>query len=269
MDTELLQRKFESLGARVRIGNSRSVERVRIDIKQDRKGEYFDLTLRQNERRRVEVLDCDAKGRHLLLMVAPEAGGAKIAAAEKQKFLCGHDERAWFVAAVPESAGASNVRTAMEALKPPAARDSQSRQRVRFKDRNRRKNSGFVRQGEWFFIPRPELRIQQTLILQNERMQRTGGKPHLAEFACRGGGEQVYVEIRGGRVLSEGQYRNLAQRNPAAAQNYTPQRRNASMVVKGRIRHPDNSTLFLGFWHEVVMNTEHQAFAMRSVAFID
>lgn len=269
MDTELLHRKFENLGARIRIGSSPLVERVRIDIKHDRKGEYFDVTLRQDEPRRVEVLDCDAKGRHLLLMVAPEAKGVKMAAGEKQKFLCGHDERAWFVAAIPESSGASNVRTAMEALKPAAVRASQARRRVRFKDRNRRKNPGFVRQGEWFFIPRPDLRIPQNLILQNERIQRSGGKPHIAEFACRGGGEQVYVEIRRGRVLSAGQYRILAQRNPAAARNFTAQRRNASMVVKGRIRHPDHSTLHLGCWHEVVMNTEHQAFAMRSVAFID
>ena len=45
--------------------------------------------------------------------------------AEKNKFLCGHDERHWFVAAVPGRSVAT-VRSAMEALKPPgiAAREA-------------------------------------------------------------------------------------------------------------------------------------------------
>ena len=40
----------------------------------------------------------------------------------KDKFLCGHDERHWFVAGVPERAPVSNVVTAMEALKPDVVR---------------------------------------------------------------------------------------------------------------------------------------------------
>jgi len=43
------------------------------------------------------------------------------------KFLCGHDERHWFVAAVP-GRGVSNVRTAMEALKPAAVRLESARE---------------------------------------------------------------------------------------------------------------------------------------------
>jgi hypothetical protein len=274
MNPHLLQSKFESLGARVVVAPADStVARVSIDIRRDRKGEYFHLALRDNDPAqplRVDVLDCRPRDRHLLLMVAPDAAGRKVAVAEKQKFLCGHDERAWFVAAVPELAGASNVRTAMEALKPRAADDAQARHRVRFEHRNRRKNPGFVRQGEWFFIPRPDLRVPPELVTRDERMSRGGGsKPHFAEFACRSGGEAVYVDPRTNRVLTTVQYRALLSRNPAAARSLLVQRRNANLVVKGRVRHADHATILLRCWHEVVMNTEHQSQAMRSVAFVD
>jgi hypothetical protein len=43
-------------------------------------------------------------------------------AGEKRKFLCGQDERHWFVAAIPESAPVGTVRQAKEALKPPDVR---------------------------------------------------------------------------------------------------------------------------------------------------
>jgi hypothetical protein len=38
---------------------------------------------------------------------------------ERRGFLCGHDERRWFVAAIPEAAsGVVNVRTVRHALQP-------------------------------------------------------------------------------------------------------------------------------------------------------
>ena len=45
--------------------------------------------------------------------------------------------------------------------------------------------------------------------------------------------------------------------------------RDARVYVKGRVRHPDHATITLQGWHEVVMNTETQAAAMRHVAFLD
>ena len=48
----------------------------------------------------VNVLQADKRDRHLLLFVRPHDGKAA-------RFLCGHDEREWFVAAVP--GGASSV----------------------------------------------------------------------------------------------------------------------------------------------------------------
>ena len=45
--------------------------------------------------------------------------------------------------------------------------------------------------------------------------------------------------------------------------------RDARVYVTGAIRHKDHATVWLTDWHEVVMNTETQAKAMRHVAFLD
>jgi len=45
--------------------------------------------------------------------------------------------------------------------------------------------------------------------------------------------------------------------------------RDAHVFVRGTVRHPDHKTIFLDGWHEVFMNTETQAAAMRNVAFLD
>ena len=44
---------------------------------------------------------------------------------------------------------------------------------------------------------------------------------------------------------------------------------NTLVFVRGKVRHPDHKTIVLHGWHQVLMNTETQAVAMRHVAFID
>src|SRR5271170_1347949 len=119
MDTQHLQEKFERMGARLKIGSLAPWSRrgdISINILKDRKGEYFELTTDPSRKFRIDALDVRPKDRHLLLMVAAQRDNAHPVTGEKQKFLCGHDERSWFVAAVP-GASVSNVITAMEALK--------------------------------------------------------------------------------------------------------------------------------------------------------
>lgn len=99
------------------------------------------------------------------------------------RFLCGHDECQWFVAAVPGSA--SSVREAKEALKPEVVRESQARHKVKTKRRNKRKNDGFIRQSEWFFVSCPDMVVDEMLVLKNEPLRRGRGKPHMAEFNWR------------------------------------------------------------------------------------
>ena len=273
MDNSLLTEKFERMGARLRVGPaSRGASGIAVDIRHDHRGEYFDVRVPADGSVNLDVLDVRPGERHLLLMAKPHAeGGRRVPSDRKQKFLCGHDERAWFVAAVPEAAGASNVPTAMAALKPPGVRAAEARAHVPAAGRNRRKNRAFVRQGEWFFVPLARaLHVDEALVLRNERLVRSsGGKPHVAEFCYRTGGEVVYYGPAQYGVLGERKYRELVLRSPHLKASFRQMRANAGVYVKGRVRHPDHKTITLHDWHEVQMNTETQAQAMRHVVFLD
>lgn len=258
MNPDNLQRKFARMGARVKLESS---SRLSIDIRRDRRGEFFSVGVPDNEEPFVDAQDVRPAERHLLLVAREDRG------AVTHKFLCGHDERSWFLAAVP-GGHATSVRAAKDALKPPAVRAVEHRQHVRIKDRNRRHNAAFIRQGEWFFLPDPDVRVREWMILRDEPIQRSGGKPHIAEEAFRGGGEIVYVGARQ-RVLSAVQYGALLARHPEQAKRFSQRVRGAAMWVRGRISHPDHQTIVLRGWHQVVMNAEHAAPSMRFVQFID
>ena len=196
MDANLIKTKFEKLGARatirplVRNRLRPAIGPVVIDIGHDRHGEFFDI--QADEGAGVEVLDVQPRDRHLLLMVrrAPDRPHQPDI---KNKFLCGHDERHWFVAGVPERASVSTVLTAKEALKPDAVREREQGKKGKRKKRLRRKTDVFVRQGEWFFIPAPEAKVNEKLIFTNEPIRRGRGKPHMCQQLYREGGTTVYV----------------------------------------------------------------------------
>ncbi len=266
MDVNVLQRQFARIGARalVRWLDGRQIRgAVALDIGRDRFGELFDIQVSNEAPANVEVLHLEPKQRHLLLMSRSEAD-------EKHKFLCGHDERHWFVAAVPEKSAVSTVRTAMEALKPAEVVGQQFRQHVRRKNWNRRRNEAFIRQGEWFFVPEPQLTVNAKLVLTNEPLRRGRGKPHMVEFLYRSGGETVYVSSQRPNGVTQGVFNAILSHQPEAKHwHWTTMRRNPSVYVKGRVRHADHATITLHDWHRVLMNTETQAAAMRHVAFLD
>ncbi len=266
MNVNVLQRHFARIGARAQV---RCLDRLRtngsvaLDIVRDGLGELFDIRMLQNAPVELEVLHAEPRDRHLLLMTRSESN-------EKHKFLCGHDERHWFVAAVPENRAVSTVRTAIEALKPQLVIGNELRQRVRTKNRNRRRNAAFVRQGEWFFVPTPGLPVNEKLVLTNEPLRRGGGKPHMVELMYRSGGETVYVCRKQPNGLVEAKYNALLSRKPEARNwGWTSMKRNPSVYVRGRVRHADHATITLHDWHRVLMNTESEAAAMRHVAFLD
>jgi hypothetical protein len=258
------------MGARLHVGEAAGRDRWRrdlpltLDVRKDGRGEFFDIRVRPGSAVAVDVLDLRRRERHLLLM-ARDSG-------DKSLYLCGHDERHWFVAAIPESAaGVSNVATAMEALKPPEVLEAQARQAVKGKDRRRRKNAAYRRQGEWFFLPAPQLKVDKKLVLHNEPLSRgNGGKPHWAEFCYRLGGETVYVCAQHPAGLRESEYHRLIAAKPKArGWGWRTMRRNPEVYAKGRVSHDDHKTINLFVWHKVVMNTEGQARAMRHVVFLD
>jgi hypothetical protein len=261
MDGTAIVRQFERMGARASVATlDAGVSALRLDLARDRHGQFFDI--RASRHTEVKVVDVREDMRHLLLLSVSRNG-------DKEKFLCGHDEREWFVAAVPGPRGVSSVVNAMEALKPPLVRFEQERRGVRHDRRTRRRTEAYVRQGEWFFLPRPGFEPPRGAVFRNEPMRRGAGKPHFAELAYREGGELVYVSVVRPNGVTEAERAMLMRRPKLADVRWTPMRRNPQMFVKGRISHPHHATITLDCWHLVQMNTEHQAPAMRHVAFLD
>ncbi|MCA9252243.1 MAG: hypothetical protein KDA54_14050 [Phycisphaerales bacterium] len=90
MNTEIMRRHFEKMGARLKI--KRGVEQPRfasprsiaVDIRRDRDGEYFQINVEPGAVE-LHVEDVRPKDRHLLLL-------ARLTKEDrKDKFLCGHD----------------------------------------------------------------------------------------------------------------------------------------------------------------------------------
>lgn len=267
--------KFEKMGARLkvftrdggRLGVRLGPGPFALDVNEDKKGEHFTIRKTQNIDLDFQVLDVDKKDRHLLLLVRNEG--------EKQKYLCGHDERHWFVAAIPEAAPVGTVRQAKEALKPSEVVESQSRKRVKKKKKNSRKNKAFVRQGEWFFLP-VSIEVDETRIIHNEPITRdVRSKPHIVQDCVRLNGETVYVNRVHPNGISVQKWKEITT-DPKCPDNLSAKYggwrqmiRDAEVYVRGNVKHSDHKTICLDGWHRVVMNTENKAAAMRHVAFLD
>jgi hypothetical protein len=270
MNANHLNDKFASIGARLKLHFAApgrwQADDYAVDIRRDEHGEFFELRLPEHVRRshRFTVMQADKRDRHLLLMVRKPDD-------KLDRFLCGHDERHWFVAAVP--GGASSVAQAKAALKPRVIQSREDALAVPRRLRNRRKNEAFRRQGEWFFLPVKAAErdpVNEKFTLRNEPLRRGAGKPHLVEELYRVGGEVVYVCPKRPNGITEAQFRRLIQREPDAARwPWQVLRRNPRVYARGRVRHPDHATITLPDWHRVVLNTETETETMRNVAFID
>ena|SRR2546423_4547872 len=268
MDIELLQKRFGLMGARVRVGPAvgghwgRGLRPEGINIRTDDEGEFFDIRLGAGGDR-YEVVDVRPELRHLLLLARNEQG-------RKNKFLCGHDERHWFVCAVPGE-NVADVATALEALQPVEVRRAVLGRVRRAKNRLRRRNEAFVRQGEWFFIPEPNLFVNEKLVHSSEPISRgAGSKPHMCQYLYRSGGESVMVCRRHPNGVTLAQYNQIISTQPGARHwGWQQMRRNAGVYVRGRVWHPDHKTVVLDTWHRVLMNTEGQAPGRERVVFLD
>src|SRR4029453_6775954 len=144
---------------------------------------------------------------------------------------------------------------------PAEVRSVITRRIKRIKNRLRRRNEAFVRQGEWFFIPAPGLSVNPKLVVRNEPISRGGGsKSHMCQYMFRSGGETVYVCRYYRQGITKDVYAQLlATNSKAKGGDWRVMRRNASVYVHGRIWHPDHKTVVLDGWHRVLMNTEGQA----------
>jgi hypothetical protein len=276
MNANYIEPKFAAMGARLKVreipsrwrqGDRSWIEPkdFAMDLRRDSNGQFFELRVPSHlsESLDVAVMQAEPKQRHLLLAVRKAGTDAKL-----DRFLCGHDEREWFVAAVP--GGASSVRQAMDALQPQDVRAALTRNHVSSRKRYARKNRAFRRQGEWFFVPDPSFVVDDKLILRNEPLRRGAGKPHMVEELHRTGGETVHVCRRHPNGVTPKEYRSILQRNPEAARwGWQVMRRNPGVYARGTVRHSDHDTITLPFWHRVIMNTETQSRTMARVAFLD
>ncbi len=163
-----------------------------------------------------EAIDVKPKLRHLVLDVSGERFPINA------RFLCGHDERHWFVASLPFDRRTNTVRGAMEALKPDILRREQKRKGVKHR-LYRRKTAAYVRQGEWFFLPRPMMHVGE-LAVPNGQLVRGEGKPHQVEWIYQPAGRE-------------------------------------ETFVRGAVSHPDHETIRLEVWHRVVQNQEVESTA--------
>jgi len=242
MNTAYLKDKFEAMGARLKLGELRPRRWQRlndavsftVDIKTDKRGEFFELLVRPDREPEFLVLDLRPKDRHLLLLSKevrdPKRGRDGV---DLSRFLCGHDERHWFVAAVPGTA--SSVHDAMEALKPEAVHESQARHKVKTKRRNKRKKEGFIRQGEWFFVPYPDMAVGEPFVLKNEPLRRGRVRPRIAEFLYRRGSTTVHVCDQYPNGLTQGEYTRLVREDPGKAKlNWRTMSRDPEAFVKGK-----------------------------------
>ena len=279
MNAKHIESKFAAMGARLKV---REIPTRRapvavwmrrniappdyaMDIRRDDGGEFFELRVPDALRNTLEltVAQAEPKQRHLLLLVRKTGGQPQL-----DRFLCGHDEREWFVAAVP--GGASSVRQAMDALQPKDVRDALARNHVSSRKRYGRKNRAFRRQGEWFFVPEPTMVVNEKFVLRNEPLRRGGGKPHLVEQLFRTGGETVHVCGRYPNGVTPDEYRSILRRTPeAAGWRWQVMSRNPGVYARGTVRHSDHAVITQPFWHRVLMNTETQSRTMRNVAFLD
>jgi hypothetical protein len=199
-----------------------------IDVEQMGDHESYRLTYPRSDMILAEVLDVKPKLRHLVLDVSgwrlPISG----------RYLCGHDEQHWFVASLSVERQTMTVRGAMEALKPDVVLREQKRNGVKHR-RYRRKTAAYLRQGEWFFLARPKLRVNESAV-RNGQLVRNGGKPHRVDWLYRPVGRD-------------------------------------ETFVRGAVSHPDHETIYLRVWHRVVQNNEAEptsvARPLTRMAYLD
>lgn len=276
---EHLEKKFEKIGASVDIVNRELNSGFRMDVR----GNTFILGTPKGSE--LQVLDIDEKAKHLLLFARDSDG-------EKSKFLAGFDEREFFISGVKRNS--INIDAAKQGLKPAGVVESQKKHKVKKKNRHKRKNEGFLRQGEWYFVPVDDLKVEEWLILKNEPLMlanaRAGSNPHIAEEAYRSGGTQVYIPNVGFTELNKAMEATSFTREQfnaglrgaertklinkyraASSWGWRPMMRNPLLYVRGKIRHgnfknPEHKPTILRGWHRVELNDEVRSAA---VVFLD
>jgi len=249
-NTHQIVSKFERMGARATITPMTKALFQQhgapfvIDIRTDPAGESFEIL--KTARIDLKVLDSRPRNRHLVL-------SASLGESE-ERFLCGHDERHWFVAGLPDGADAATVDSAMRSLKPAMV----TRKEAKRSHRRGRKADVFLRQGEWFFVPCQNASIDSTKVERYQVLVRgLESKPHVCEFMYRDGEREYECDRYPKLAFFESEYLEILKTRRKAKQwgwrqlPYDP-----VIYVRGAVSHPDHAILHLEGWHRVEMNRE-------------
>lgn len=256
METSVLEKKFEAVGARVKITNEMprfSNSDFNINVGHDKNGEFFDIKVKKEVE--LMVQDVQKNDRHLVLLAKQK--GTRSGEWNKQHFLCGHDERHWFCATLPKPV--TTVAAAKQSLKPEAVVAVEHRDGVHGKNihkRHKRLKGGRAvhRQGEFFFVPEPGYTPDSRRIIKNEPMSGGGGHSHFVSEMVRSGGGTVYVKGDNAVVIPPDKYRDLPKRDQKL---YRQAVAGAQVYVRGKVTHVEHKTCELGpIWHRVHVNRE-------------
>ena len=231
-----------------------------MDIRTVKGKEVYVLSLRRDTNIEANVVEVRPEDRHLLLLVRStnEFGHTD----NKEHFLCGHDERHFFVAGVK---GVSTVNEAKDQLKP---REILSKETGKASKRNRRKTENFIRQGEWFFVPVEDPELDTLPIHKDEPISRgRGSKDHVVSELVRKGGTKLNICSRFPDGLTDTQKEEAIAKNPNLAHlAWRTGVADAKVYARGEVKHSDHATITLKGWHRVYMNRET---FRKSVRFID
>jgi hypothetical protein len=107
----------------VRWNRLRSTEQppqIVIDIRRDKASEFFEIRTAPGSRQEIDILNLQPREKHLVLLSRQFDVQGELSA--KQKFLCGREEKHWFVAAIPENEPVNTVIGAKIARKPEEVR---------------------------------------------------------------------------------------------------------------------------------------------------
>jgi hypothetical protein len=283
MNRQNVIKKFEGIGSRITFRKGTKYERnaITINVARDKKDEHFVLTIHPkltDEDIEITVLDVDTNLKQMLLLIrnpeltdeATRRVGSRFSSGILEvnrkkmvvnRLLVGHDEMHWFVAGVTSS---TTIKQAFSVLRPETVTRVMHQKGVKDKLWKKRKNKGFIRQGEWFFVPVDFTPDKFTIIHKNEPINRRGGKAHMVAEIVRTGGETVYAD-RNGAVLTVEGYQML---DASKKIGYQQRVRGARVLARGKVRHPDHHVIELKGWHEVHLSSEH-TMASGINAFID
>lgn len=258
MDTSNITKQFKKMKADFKFISDGARASYNVNVE----GGVFSIMSAGNETiENIQVVDIDIKDRHILLNVSTKTDKGKI---DKAKWLCGHDERDWFVGAVPGVA--KNIWEAKQNLKPEEVREAENS--VSKKKKQNRKNKARIRQGEWFFIP-ATISPDAFMILKDEPISRgNGSKPHVVEEVYRTGGTTVYVSTSFPTGITQKEYDKYIN-GGGSSSGFRVMTRDASVYGRGYVKHKDHATINLVGWHKIIMNTENLSKKRSNLAFLD